>query len=118
VFLVRCSAAHAPCHVWPHVFTFIHPPAAPCQRIGPVVLHTMWNHRENLWESFVMTLFVRSTVWSSVLVLKMRCSAAIGAYNSWPPWLCNRNPSRSPRFEAAFRCRDEKRCGKEFFLNC
>ena len=24
-------------------------------------LHELWNHRENLWESFVMPLFVTST---------------------------------------------------------
>jgi hypothetical protein len=96
VFLVRCSAAHAPSHVWPQVCTFMHPPAASCQRIGPVVLHTLWNHRENLWESFVMTLFVRSTVRSSVLVLKMRWSAATAAHKSWSPWLCNRDPSPPP----------------------
>jgi hypothetical protein len=31
-----------------------------------------------------MSLFVRSTVCSSVLVLKMRCSAAAAAHKSWP----------------------------------
>ena len=57
---------------------------------------TLWNHGENLWESFVMPLFVRSTVCSSVLVLKMRCSAAAAVHKSWPPWLCSRNPSPPP----------------------
>ena len=64
----------------------------------------LWNHRENLWESIVMPLFVRSTVCSSGLVLKMRCSAAAAAHKSWPPWLCSRNPSPPPRCEAALRC--------------
>ena len=35
-------------------------------------------------ECFVMPLFVRSTVCSSVLVLKMSSSAATGAHKSWP----------------------------------
>ena len=61
----------------------------------------LWNHRENLWESFGMTLFVRSTVCSSVLVSKMKCSATAAAHKSWPPWLCSRNPSPPPRCEAA-----------------
>ena len=63
---------------------------------SPVVLHTLWNHRENLWESFVMSLFVRSTVCSSLLVFKMRCSVAAAAHKSWPPWLCSRNPLLRP----------------------
>jgi len=57
----------------------MYPPAAACQRISPVVqrispvvLHTLRNHGENLGESFVMPLFVRSTVWSSVHVLNMK----------------------------------------------
>ena len=103
VFLVRCSAAHAPSHVWSQVCTFMHPPAAACQRISPVLLHALWNHGENLRESFVMPLFVRSTVWSSVHVLNMRCPAAAAAHKSWPSWLCSRNPSPPPRCEAALR---------------
>ncbi len=95
VFLVRCSAAHTPSHVWRHVCTFMHPPA-PCQRIGPVVLHVPWNHRENLWESFVMSLFVRSTVCSSVLVLKMSCAAVSSAHKSWTPWLWRPTPLLLP----------------------
>jgi hypothetical protein len=69
-----------------------------------VVLHALWNHGENLSESFVMTLFVRCTVFSSVLVLKMRCSVAAAAHKSWSPWLCSRDPSPPTRCETAFRC--------------
>ncbi len=93
---------------WPLLDFSVHPPTAARQRIGPVVLHTLWNHRENLWESFVMPLFVRSTVCSSVLVLKMRCSVATPkgtpAHKSSHPWLCSRNPSPPARSEAELWC--------------
>jgi hypothetical protein len=82
--LVRCSVAHSHSHVSTQVCTFIHPPAASCQRIGPVVLQTLCNHDENLSESFVRSLFVRYTVCFSVLVLKMSCSAAAAELKSWP----------------------------------
>ncbi len=104
VFLVPCSATDAPSHVWSQVCPFIHPPEPVCQRIGPVVLHTLWNHGENLSESFVMPLFVRCTVWSSVLVLNMRCPVSADEHKSWSPWLCSRNPSPPPHREATFRC--------------
>jgi len=92
VFLVWCSAAQGPSHVSPKVYTFMHPPAATCQRIGPVVLQEPWNHGENLSECLVMPSFVRSTVCLSVLVLKMRYSATVAAHKSCPSWLCSRNP--------------------------
>ncbi len=38
------------------------------------------NHGENLSESFIMSLFVRSTDWYSVLVLKMSWSVSTGAH--------------------------------------
>ena len=72
----------------------------PVQSRLHVVLHTLWNHGENLSESFVIPLFVRSTVCSSVLVLKMRCSAVAVAHKSWTSWLCSRNPSSPPHCEA------------------
>jgi len=68
-----------------------------------VVLHTLWNHGQNLSESFVMSLFVRCTVWSSVLVLNTRCSAAAAGHKSWSSWLCSRNPSPPSRYEAGRR---------------
>jgi hypothetical protein len=102
VFLVCCSAAHAPSHVSPEVCTFMHPPAAACQRIGPVVLQALCNHDENLLESFVRSLFVRCKVCFSVLVLKMSCSAVAAALN-WSSWLCSRNPSSPPRYDAHCR---------------
>jgi hypothetical protein len=89
---------------WSQVCTFMHPPAAACQRIGPVVLHTLWNHRENLWESLVVSLLVRSTVCFSVHVLNTRCPTAAVAHNSCPSWLCSRNPSPPHRYEAVLRC--------------
>ena len=91
---------HTPSYVSGEVCTFMYPPGTVYQRIGPVVLQALWNHGENLSESFVMPLFVRSTVCSSVLVLKMRCSAVVGAHKSWSSWLCIRNPSSPPRCEA------------------
>jgi hypothetical protein len=72
-------------------------------------VHALWNHRENLWESFVLPLFVRSTVQSSVLVLNMRCSADAAEHKSWSPWLCIRDPSPPTRSEATLRCCLEKR---------
>jgi hypothetical protein len=104
VFRTRASPARRTECVKMQFHTFVHPPTAACQRIGPVVLHTLWNHGENLSESFVMPLFVRSTVWSSVLVLNMRYPASAAAHKSWPSWLCSRNPSPPPRREAALRC--------------
>ncbi len=83
VFSVFCSDGHAPSHVSRQVCKFMRPPAAVCQRIGPVVLQALYNHGENLSESFVRSLFVRYTVCFSVLVLKMSCSAAAGALKSW-----------------------------------
>ena len=103
VFLVRCSTVYTPSHVLPEVCTFSHPPAASCQRIGPVVLQALWNHGENLSESFVTSLFVRCSVWSSVLVLKMSCSTAASPHKSWSSWLCIRNPSSPPRSEVHCR---------------
>ncbi len=43
--------------------------------------------------SFVVYLFERSTVWFSLLVLKMSSSVVVHAPKSWPSWLWRNNPS-------------------------
>jgi hypothetical protein len=43
--------------------------------------------RKSLRKSFVIHLFERSTVWCSLLVLKMSSSAAAHGHKSWPSWL-------------------------------
>ncbi len=62
LFWGRCCAPHIPSHVSPHVFTFIYAsiyaPAFTCQRIGPVVLESLWNH-----------VFIRKMYW---LILSTR----------------------------------------------
>ena len=48
VFSSCCFAAHTPSHVSSEVCTFTYPLAAACQRCGPLVLHALCNHGENL----------------------------------------------------------------------
>ena len=64
-----------------------------------IVLQTPWNH--GLSESLVMTLFVRCTVYWSVLVLKMSGSTTTTTHKSWPSWLCRHILSSPPREEAS-----------------
>jgi hypothetical protein len=49
-----------------------------------------------------MSLFLGSTVWSSLLILRISWHAAAAALNSWPSRLWSRNssppPSRSPHY--------------------
>ena len=82
VFSLRCFAAHTPSHVSSEVCTFMYPLAPACQGCGPLVLHALQPWRKSLRKSFVMHLFERSTVWCSLLVLKMSYSAAAAAHKS------------------------------------
>ena len=65
--------------------------------------YTVQPWRKSLRKSFVMHLFERSTVWCSLLVLKMSSSAAAHAHKSWPSWLWRHNPSPPPHFSGPLR---------------
>ena len=98
VFSLRCFAAHTPSHVSSEVFTFMYPLAATCQRCGPLVLHALQPWRKSLRKSLVMHLFERSTVWCSLLVVKISYSAPADTHKSWPSWLWRHNTSPPPPF--------------------
>jgi hypothetical protein len=53
--VVLFSPPYTSSHLSPQVCTFMYPPPGTC----PVALLTLWNHGENLSESFVKYLFVK-----------------------------------------------------------
>jgi hypothetical protein len=66
------------------------------------VLHPARNLTKIVPWSFPMSLFLGSTVWSSLLILRISWHAAAAALNSWPSRLWSRNSSppssRSPHY--------------------
>ena len=108
VFSLRCFTVHTPSHVSSEVCTFMYPLAPVCQRFGPLVLHALQSWRKSLRKSFVMHLFERSTVWCSLLVLKISYSTDVDAHKSWSSWLWRHNTSPVSPFlktiPVVFRC--------------
>ncbi len=90
---------HTPEHVSLEFWTFRYPLAGVCQRCGPLVLHAQWQPWwESLKKSLIMHSFKRSTVWCSLLVLKISYSVAATTHKSWSPWRWRHNPSPPPPF--------------------
>ena len=72
------------------------------QSLCLLVIHTVWNHTKIVSWSFPMSIFVWSTVWSSLIILRMSWRDTAAALNSWSSWLCHRNspPPQSPDHHA------------------
>jgi hypothetical protein len=60
------------------------------------VLHAARNRTKIVPKSFPMRLFLWSTVWSSLLILRISWHASAAALNSWPSRLWSRNSSPPP----------------------
>ncbi len=63
------------------------------------MLHPVRNRTKIESGSFPMSLFLWSTVWCSLIILRMSWSVAAAALNSWPSWLWSHNssPPLSPK---------------------
>jgi hypothetical protein len=60
------------------------------------LLNAMWNHTKITSWSFVMILFVWSTVWWSLVIFRVNWLPPVVALNSWTSWLWNINSSTFP----------------------
>jgi hypothetical protein len=69
------------------------------QSLFVLVLYAVRNRTKIESGSFPMSLFLWSTVWCSVIILRMSWPAAAAALNSWPSWLWSHNssPPLSPK---------------------
>jgi hypothetical protein len=74
----RCSGSQETCRPRDHHFEHY------VQSLCLPVLHAARNRTEIVPWSFPMSLFVGSTVWSSLLILSINWHAAAAALNSWP----------------------------------
>ena len=108
VFSLHYFTTHTPSHVSSEFSTFMYPLATQCRRCGPLVLHTLQPWWKSLRKSFVIHLFEWSTVWCSLLVLKISYSTTVSTHKSWPFWLWRQNPSPPPPFWRLFRRKDSR----------
>ncbi len=69
------------------------------QSLFVLVLHAVRNRTKIESGSFPMSLFLWSTVWCSLIILRMSWPATAVTLNSWPSWLWSHNssPPLSPK---------------------